>query len=186
MQIRDRIKAFRRVKASQLRPNPRNWRTHPQAQRDAVRGALAEIGYASALLVRELEDGSLELVDGHLRAETTPDMEVPVLVLDINAAEAGKLLATFDPLSAMAEVDQAALGDLLRDVETQNAALQSVLDGLAEQAGTLIEPGDEQGLPDIELESSYQVVIECADEASQQTVFERMTGEGYKCRVLTL
>ena len=30
MQIRDRVKELRRVKAGQLRPNPKNWRTHPQ------------------------------------------------------------------------------------------------------------------------------------------------------------
>ena len=80
MQIRDRIKEFRRVKASQLRPHPKNWRTHPPAQQDALRGVLAEIGYAGALLARELPDGSLELIDGHLRAETTPEAEVPVLI----------------------------------------------------------------------------------------------------------
>ncbi len=50
MEIRDRIKGLRRVPASSLRTNPLNWRTHPAAQRDALRGALAEIGYASALL----------------------------------------------------------------------------------------------------------------------------------------
>ena len=80
MQIRDRIKDFRRVRASELRPHPRNWREHPAAQREALRGVLAEIGYAGALLARELPDSSLELIDGHLRAETTPDQEVPVLV----------------------------------------------------------------------------------------------------------
>ena len=41
MKIRDRIKELRRVKASQLRPNPKNWRTHPQAQRDVLCGLLA-------------------------------------------------------------------------------------------------------------------------------------------------
>ena len=49
MHIRDRIKDFRRVKANQLRPHPKNWRTHPPAQQDALRGVLAEIGYAGAL-----------------------------------------------------------------------------------------------------------------------------------------
>ncbi len=46
MKIRDRIKEFRRIRASQLRPHPKNWRSHPAAQRDALRGVLAEIGYA--------------------------------------------------------------------------------------------------------------------------------------------
>jgi ParB-like chromosome segregation protein Spo0J len=84
MHVRDRVKELRRVRAGDLVPNPRNWRTHPQAQQDALRGLLAEIGYADALLVRELPDGRLMIVDGHLRAETTPDELVPVLVLDVN------------------------------------------------------------------------------------------------------
>jgi hypothetical protein len=81
MQIRNRIKALRQVRAADLIPNPKNWRKHPKAQADALRGLLAEVGYADALLARELPDGKLMLVDGHLRAETTPDSEVPVLVL---------------------------------------------------------------------------------------------------------
>ena len=92
MQIKDRIKELKRVKAGDLIPNPKNWRTHPTAQQDALRGVLAEVGYASALIARETDDG-LMLVDGHLRAETTPDAEVPVLVLDINEAESDLLLS---------------------------------------------------------------------------------------------
>ena len=108
MDIRDRIVDFRRIKASELRANPRNWRTHPPAQQAALHGILAEVGYVDALLARPLADGSLELIDGHLRAETTPDSLVPVLIVDLNDEEAAKVLATFDPLSAMAETDVGA------------------------------------------------------------------------------
>jgi len=65
MKIRDRIKELRRVKASELLRNPRNWRTHPAAQARALRGLLNEIGYADALIARELPDGQLQLIDGH-------------------------------------------------------------------------------------------------------------------------
>ena len=92
MKIRDRIKAIRRVPARDLLPNPKNWRSHPPAQRDALQGLLAELGYCDAAIARELPDGRLQLIDGHLRCETTPDMEVPVLVLDVTDAEADKLL----------------------------------------------------------------------------------------------
>jgi hypothetical protein len=131
MQIRDRIKELRRVRAKVLRPNPRNWRTHSAAQRDALRGVLAEIGYADALLARECQDGGLVLLDGHLRAETTPDSEVPVLVLDLDEAEADKLLATLDPLAAMAGADKEQLDSLLREVQTDNDAVQRLLDELS-------------------------------------------------------
>ena len=91
IQIRDRIKEFRRVQAKDLVPNPKNWRRHPKVQVEALRGLLTEIGYADALLVRELADGRSMLIDGHLRAATTPDALVPVLVLDVTEAEADKL-----------------------------------------------------------------------------------------------
>jgi len=105
MQIRNRIKELRHVPASDLRPNPKNWRTHPKAQQDALRGILAEVGMADACLARELEDGTLMLIDGHLRAETIGEEVVPVLILDVDEAEADKILATLDPLAAMAGAD---------------------------------------------------------------------------------
>jgi DNA modification methylase len=131
VQIRDRIRELRRVRASDLLPSPRNWRTHPKSQQDALRGVLAEVGYADALLAREVDGGRLMLVDGHLRAETTPDSLVPVLVLDVTEAEADKLLATLDSLAAMATADAGKLDALLRDVRTGSEAVAAMLAQLA-------------------------------------------------------
>ncbi len=185
MHIRDRIRELRRVPAKELHPNPRNWRTHPLAQRDALRGILAEVGYADALLARQREDGSLELIDGHLRAETTPDAQVPVLVLDVTAAEADKLLAVIDPMAAMAGRDDDQLASLLADVETEHQGLQHLLDDLAAPAelSAEAEAGDLDGVP---VPQAWQLLVECADEADQQALFERLRAEGYACRVLTL
>jgi hypothetical protein len=146
MLLRDRIKEFRRVASSEIRPSPRNWRTHPQGQRDALRGILAEVGIADANLVRELPDGSYELIDGHLRTEEYgPDNPVPVLVLDVTGEEADKLLATLDPLAAMAAADEAKLAELLAGVNSDNEAVGRLLSDLAEQHGVSPEmsmPGD--------------------------------------------
>src|SRR5688572_16683843 len=124
MQIRDRIRELRRVRAADLRPNPRNWRTHPPAQQDALRGVLAEIGFAAALLVRELPDGSLEIIDGHLRAETAADALVPVLLLDVDETEADKLLAVFDPIGNLAGVDYERLNGLVVDLDIESSPLR--------------------------------------------------------------
>jgi ParB-like chromosome segregation protein Spo0J len=124
MHIRDRIKDLRRVRAGDLRPHPKNWRKHPEQQQNALRGILAEVGFVDALMVRELPDGGLQIVDGHLRAETTPDAEVPVLVVDLDEAEADKVLATFDPLAAMAEPDEAQLEALLKGISTDSDAVR--------------------------------------------------------------
>jgi hypothetical protein len=185
MPFRDRIRELRRVPASQLRPHPRNWRRHPPQQRAALRVVLDEVGFADALLARELPDGSLELIDGHLRAETTPDQEVPVLVLDLSAAEADKLLAVLDPLAAMAESDDARLAELVAATDTSNEALRRVWDDLLPKTGVLAK--QEAGEPPaIEVPESYQLLVDCRDEADQRALFERLRGEGYTCRVLTL
>jgi len=137
LKIRDRIKELRRVKASDLIPNPRNWRTHPEKQLNAIRGILAEVGFAGAELAREMPDGSLMLIDGHARAEIAGDSEVPVLVLDVTEAEADKILATYDPIGAMAEADTVKLDAVLREVQTGNEALAAMLTDLAKDNGIL-------------------------------------------------
>lgn len=134
MKLRDRVIELRRVPAGELIPNPKNWRTHPKAQQDALRGVLAEVGIAGAVLARETPAG-LMLIDGHMRADTDPTAIWPVLVLDLNDAEADKLLATYDPLAAMAETDAVKLDALLREVDTGSEALQEMLAALADEAG---------------------------------------------------
>jgi hypothetical protein len=146
--VRDRIRELRRARAGDLIPNPKNWRRHPKAQAEALRGLLDEIGYADALLVRQLPDGRLMIIDGHLRAETTPDAMVPVLVLDLNEEEADKLLLTLDPLAAMAEADSERIGKLLATVRTDSAAVQALLRRTAgDQLWQLLHPQPEVSAP---------------------------------------
>ena len=130
MKIKDRVTELRRVKASELSPNPRNWRMHPEGQQDALRGILAEVGYSDAILARELPDGTLEIVDGHLRAETTPDMDVPVLILDINQDEAAKLLAVLDPMAATGRPTKPVSGSRRFSTRAAKCIARPTLSGL--------------------------------------------------------
>lgn len=124
--IRDRIRELRRVRARDLVPNPKNWRRHPRVQRDALRDLLVKIGFADALLARELPDGSLMLIDGHLRADIAPDSTVPVLIVDVSEEEADLILATLDPLASLAESDSEKVKALLATGQ------QAALDGGAD------------------------------------------------------
>lgn len=177
MQIRDRIRELRRVPAAELLPNPRNWRTHPPRQRDALLAVLAEVGYADALLARETSDGRLMLIDGHLRAEATPQTVVPVLVLDVTEEEAAKLLATLDPLSALAGADSERLAELLSDVHTENAALGKLLEDLARQQPAL--PGEDA---DDGEERQFHIIVTCDSEQRQVELLQQFTEEGLQCR----
>ena len=187
MRIRDRIKQLRRLRAGDLLPNPHNWRTHPDGQREALRGVLADIGIADALLVREVSAGRFELIDGHLRAEMTPDVEVPVLVLDVNEREAEKILLTLDPLAALATADQHQLRELIDRSDLDSPHVAKMLADLEQAAHLAPAAGnDGEDRPGVAIPELHQVVVECRDERQQQQLYEQLREEGYRCRVLTL
>ena len=149
--MRDRITEFKRVPASQIDGFPGNWRKHGEAQRAAVAASLNELGIIDALRVRVTADGRYELWDGHLREDLFmgcgPDTLVPILVTDLDEAEAKKANLVFDPLASMAEADAGKLDALLREVQTGDEALAGMLSGLAEENG--IVNGDEPALKPI-------------------------------------
>lgn len=142
MQIKDRITGLRRVKAADLLPSPKNWRTHPTSQTAALKGVLSEVGWANAVLARETPDG-LMLIDGHLRSEVAADQEIPVLVLDVTEAEADLILATHDPLAGMAEANKDALAELLDDLAPKSAALADLLESMRLDHGLDLDDGKE-------------------------------------------
>lgn len=166
--LRDRVVELRRVPASELRGHPRNWRRHPHEQLESLRGMFDEVGFAGAVLARQLDDGSLEIVDGHARADVADDQEIPVLVLDVTEDEANKLLATFDPIGEMAEVDHSVLNDLLEDIELdESASLRHLISEmqrmLAKQTAKGGEKENEQEIPGMALQPhehyDYLVVL---------------------------
>jgi len=140
--FKNRIKELRVVKASDLIPNPQNWRKHPPEQISAMKGILSEIGYTDALIGRETAQG-VELLDGHLRQSLNPDQEVPVLIVDLNDEEARLFLTVFDPIANMAETDTEILTNLMEQLtETNNEDLDNLLEQLAED--NKIEPVDNE------------------------------------------
>lgn len=88
---------------------------------------LEQVGFVGAAIARQTPDGSLELIDGHLRADIDPEAKIPVLVVDLDDNETAMVLATFDPLSAMAGRDQNLLTELLTGLHSSDAALNSLL-----------------------------------------------------------
>lgn len=117
--------------------NPRNWRKHPKTQADAISGVLGEVGWVQDVIVNRTTG---RLVDGHLRVEVaiqTKQATIPVTYVDLSEAEEALILATFDPISAMANADAKILRDLLDDVSTGDAAVQQMIADLAEREGVL-------------------------------------------------
>ena len=152
---RNRILGLEYIDVADLTYHPGNWREHPTAQAEALKGVLAEVGIAGALLAYHSprQGGAMVVIDGALRKGAAPQ-KWPVLVLDVTDEEADYLLATHDPLAAMATADAGALDALLSSVNSGEAAVQAMLSQLAARSGLYeFDPSEEWiGMPEFEQE----------------------------------
>ena len=171
--LRNRIKEIRTVKGRELKPHPKNWRQHPTEQASAMRGLLDSVGQVDILRAVETPDG-LVLVDGHLRSELSPDADWKVAILDLSPAEMAMVLATFDPVGAMAKADEEKLTALLAEIETDSAEVQKLLDEIAD-----LEDAAERDGKTIDLSPTYGVIIHVPDEKSQRELLATADEAGF-------
>src|SRR5207245_4464785 len=173
--IRNRIKSHGRVRAGDLVPHELNFRLHPEDQKAALQALYAEVGFARSLLAYELPDGRLKLIDGHLRRDLDPDMEVDVEILDVTEEEARALLLSIDPLAALAETQEQLHRRLLEitptDSEELAAAWQATAEGQLEALGASV--------PDAAIcPAQYLILVTCRDEKQQVELLGRLGSEG--------
>lgn len=143
---RNRIVGYGEEAPDQLLAHPGNWRTHPKSQQDALAGVLSDVGVVQNILVNRR---SGRLIDGHLRvalALRSDQPAVPVTYVDLSDEEEALILATIDPIAAMAGADAEKLDALLAEVNTDDAAVRALLDEMRAAHG--IAPGAGVGLGD--------------------------------------
>jgi hypothetical protein len=131
------------VEAGSLTDNPHNWRRHPKGQTNALKDVLGDVGWAGVLLYNETTG---RLIDGHARKDAVPPKTaVPVMIGHWTEEQELKILATLDPLGAMAETDADALESLLAEVDLEGEGmddLEGYLDTLIESSASEYDPSD--------------------------------------------
>lgn len=128
---RNRIVGSGDADPRELVANPANWRQHPREQRRALAGSLGAVGWVQQVLVNRTTG---HVVDGHARLEEAiakGETSVPALYVELTAEEEALVLATLDPISAMATTDQDKLGSLLSGIRVDDDALRRLLGNLA-------------------------------------------------------
>ncbi len=103
------------------------------------------------------------------------------------------------------EVDRRLLRQVLNKLKGEHDKLldaeefQAIIDdGEKEQLQSLLDLSDDkllgylnklegnEKLEEANYLKTYEVVVECKDEADQEAIYNQLTSEGFKCRVLTL
>lgn len=121
------------VAADQLLANPYNWRIHPERQQKALAASLDGVGWVQDVIVNQRNG---HVIDGHLRVALaiSKGEQVPVKYVDLSDEEERLVLATLDPLAAMAATDRDMLEDILSGLrETELVQDDGALDTLLHQ-----------------------------------------------------
>lgn len=172
-----------------LKPNPKNFRRHPEAQKKVLAAMLTEVGWAGALLVNETTGN---LIDGHARRQEAierNEAEVPTLIGSWSEADEKKILATLDPIAAMAEQADDIYRDLMAGIETESEDLRAWCDRTIEAITSLGECpfGDEmkpETLPPPEIEGddsrTGRFILVYQNDSEKELLMRRLGIDGKK------
>ena len=129
--IKNRIIGSGEEQLDQIMFNPRNWRIHPLSQQDALKGVLEEVGWVQQVIVNKRTGN---LIDGHLRCQLAARegaTTIPVVYVDVSEEEEALVLATLDPIGAMAATDKQKLDELFADIQSENENVRKMMDDIA-------------------------------------------------------
>jgi DNA modification methylase len=145
--------------------NPRNWRVHPAGQQSALEGVLDEVGYVQNVIINKRTG---HLVDGHLRCQLAArkgEKEIPVVYVDISEEEEALVLATIDPIGAMANTDKQKLQSLMEEIKSESGQVNDLLKGIADKEH--VQFGELQEAPEPQIDKAEELRVKWGVETGQ-------------------
>lgn len=195
-----------------LMPHEANYNKHPQSQLDRLKASLRRFKQVEFVVVKALSGGKYQIVahEGVITAAlqllesgecphlaqcnviVVPDSwdEVEIKGYMTASNETARLSSPDDELLVQLLQEQQDAGFDLASLGSSDESLREMLEAL----GDVYLGGDEERTRTTELnepeggevESSYNVLIECTSEAEQKRAYEMAEREGFACKVLTL
>ncbi len=162
------------MRADQFVNHPDNWRKHTSAQEHALVSLLDSVGWVQDVVVSKRTG---YVVDGHLRVLAAlrkgEDTPVPYAEVDISEHEEALLLATMDPISAMAFADKIALDEIFALLPDDLAEIAKLAHAETQAPTTPVA---------FTASKAYRVTVDCENEAQQARLLTRLQEDGYTCR----
>ncbi len=126
---RSRISGSGVLRVDEALIHPDQWRTHSRGQQEALAQVLDQVGWVQQVIISQrtgyLLDGVCRITLAKRRGET----EVPCVFVDVSEAEERLILASLDPIGAMANADRDKLSELLEGIHSPD--LGSLLEEIA-------------------------------------------------------
>lgn len=175
-----------------LNPYAGNARTHSKAQVGQIARSIEQFGFTIPVLI----DETGTIIAGHGRVLAALQLgltEVPVMVAEGWSDAQRKAYVILDnKLGLNSDWDVALLSKELGEIKSSGFALEDIGFSAVELSellpgGPIALPGGDgiEDAPASKYNEQYGVIVVCAGEAEQKSVYERLTGLGLTCRVVT-
>ena len=177
---------YKTAKVASLIPYARNSRTHSDAQVAKIAASIREFGFLNPIIV----DGDSGIIAGHGRLMAAHKLglaEVPVIeAAHLTEAQKRAYVIADNRLALDAGWDIDMLKVEFQDLDAKGFDLTLTGFDLGELSA-MFDPEEEDEMPEQkDLKAVFEVAVECSDETQQETVFNLLTQQGYKCRILTM
>ena len=161
-----------------------------------IEKSINDYGFATPFFVWK-HDGINSVLDGHGRLQTLKEMQkrgeeipaLPVVYIDCpNEAAAKNLLlricSTYGEMTVESVLE--FVGDT--DIELEDLQLPDTMLKFSTDTFEGEDTADETNLGDVNFkyQNQYGVIVMCNSEREQESVYNRLSGEGYTCKVVTV
>ena len=168
----------------EVRPYEKNPRKNAEAVK-YVKASIEKFGFKQPIIV----DSNRVIIAGHTRLEAAKSLgmaEVPCIVADdLTDAQVKALRLADNKVAEFSEWEMNLLGEELGEL----AEISDIDMGDFGFDDNLEMDDEEENVTEekcVNLSETFQIIVECESETEQQKIFEKLSGEGYKCRLSTL
>jgi ParB-like chromosome segregation protein Spo0J len=159
-----------------IKPYSNNAKTHPAEQIQQIKNSILEFGFNDPLALWHDT-----IVEGHgrlLAAQQLGYKELPIIRLDDLSDEQRKAYClAHNKLTMNSDFD----------LDVLSAELDSILNiDMSDFGFDLDLTEDEKPEKEAKFDDSISVVIDCDDETQAEEIYNKLTEEGYVCRISTL
>lgn len=159
--------------------NPRN----NELAVEKVKNSIKEFGFNVPILIDENDI----IIAGHTRYKASEELglkEVPCIYMEhLTPVQVRAFRLADNKVAEFSDWDFEKLEEEINSIENEFTGFST-----EEMEKMFGADEEEESFNDVggDLKETIEVIIECEDEQEQRELYERMTAEGYTCRVLTL
>ena len=170
-----------RVKISDLKFDQDNPNRMSLAQLDRLKASIRRWGD----IVPVVTNSELLVADGQQRVTAMKELgmtECSVIRLPVKDVDRRLLRQVLNKLKGKhnRELDTAEYLRIVEEGEKED--LKALLESVGEKLPIEVDDADIS----FSIPGTYEIIVECKDEANQKNIFEKLKSEGYKLRILTL